>query len=146
MGLRHEINIDLVALRNFKSSTEALYFCVFFLEIRTFWSDESVKFFWRIEVTISVDFLFSFLSVRIISYFFANFGLFHYFYFNVLFFFQIKLILFLLTVVVLPNQYMFSRSLISDRISEAHCRSHNNTGFLDRFVPFPFFPLSEVRS
>ena len=53
-----------------------------------------------------------------------------------------KFILFSLTVVLLLNQYMFARSLICDRISEdSHyfpCRSHDNTGFLDRFVPLPF--------
>ena len=53
-----------------------------------------------------------------------------------------KSILFLLTVVVLLNQYMFARSLICDRISEDSryfpCRSHDNTGFLDQFVPLPF--------
>ena len=53
-----------------------------------------------------------------------------------------KFILFSLTVVLLLNQYMFARSLICDRISEdSHyfpCRSHDNTGFLDRFVPLSF--------
>ena len=53
-----------------------------------------------------------------------------------------KFILFLLTVLVLFNQYMFARSLICDRITEDSryfpCRSHENTGFLDRFVPLPF--------
>ena len=52
-----------------------------------------------------------------------------------------KFILFLLTVVVLLNQYMFARSLTCDRISEDSryfpCRSHDNTGFLNRFVPLP---------
>ena len=56
--------------------------------------------------------------------------------------FQMKFILFLITVVVLLNQYMFARSLICDRISEDSsyfpCPSHDNTGFLDRFVPLPF--------
>ena len=37
---------------------------------------------------------------------------------------------------------MFARSLICDRISEDSryfpCPSHDNTGFLDRFVPLPF--------
>ena len=53
-----------------------------------------------------------------------------------------KFILFLLTVLVLFNQYMFARSLSCDRISEDSryfpCRSHDNTWFLDRFVPLPF--------
>ena len=39
-------------------------------------------------------------------------------------------------------EYMFARSLICDRLTEDWryfpCRSHNNTGFLDRFVPLPF--------
>ena len=60
----------------------------------------------------------------------------------VLFLFQMKFILFLLTVFVLLNQYMFARSLICDRITEDSryfpCRSHDNTGFLDQFVPLPF--------
>ena len=104
--------------------------------------DKSVKLFWRIEVRIiSANFLFVFLSARIISYF-PNYGLFRYFHFNVRFFFQMKFILFLLTVVVLLNQYMFARSLICDRISEDSryfpCQSHDNTGFLDQFVPLPF--------
>ena len=37
---------------------------------------------------------------------------------------------------------MFARSLTCDRISEDSryfpCRRHDNTGFLDRFVPLPF--------
>ena len=37
---------------------------------------------------------------------------------------------------------MFARSLICDSISEDSryfpCRSHDNTGFLDQFVPLPF--------
>ena len=73
---------------------------------------------------------------------FVNYGLCRYFYFNVPFFFQMKFILFLLTVVVLLNQYMFARSLICDRITEDSryfpCRNHDNTGFLERFVPLPF--------
>ena len=73
---------------------------------------------------------------------FANYDLFHYFYFNVLFFFQMKFILLLLTVVVLLSQYMFARSLICNRMTEDSryfpCRSHDNTGFLERFVPLPF--------
>ena len=59
-----------------------------------------------------------------------------------------KLILFLVTVVVLLNQYMFDRSLICDRISEDSryfpCRSHDNTGFLDRFVPLPFIKSKKL--
>ena len=53
-----------------------------------------------------------------------------------------KFILFLITVIVLFNQYMFVRSVICDRISEDSryfpCQSHDNTGFLDQFVPLPF--------
>ena len=59
-----------------------------------------------------------------------------------------KLILFLITVVVLLNQYMFDRSLICDRISEDSryfpCRSHDKTGFLDRFVPLPFIKSKKL--
>lgn len=80
---------------------------------------------------------------------FVKHGPFHYFYFNVLFFlFQMKFILFSLTVAVLLNQYMFARSLICDRISEdSHyfpCRIHGNTGFLDRFVPLPFIKCKKL--
>ena len=52
-----------------------------------------------------------------------------------------KFILFLLTVVVLLNQYMFARSLICDKSEDSRyfpCRSHDNNGFLDRSVPLPF--------
>ena len=51
-----------------------------------------------------------------------------------------KFILFLPTVVVLLNQYMFARSLICDRLSEdsRYFPYRDNTGFLDRFVPLPF--------
>ena len=43
---------------------------------------------------------------------------------------------------------MFDRSLICDRISEDSryfpCQSHNNTGFLDRFVPLPFIKRNKL--
>ena len=59
-----------------------------------------------------------------------------------------KSILFLITVVVLFNQYMFARSVICDRISEDSryfpCRSHDNTGFLERFVPLPFIKSKKL--
>ena len=59
-----------------------------------------------------------------------------------------KSILFLITVVVLFNQYMFARSVICDRITEDSryfpCRSHDNTGFLERFVPLPFIKSKKL--
>ena len=43
---------------------------------------------------------------------------------------------------------MFARSLICDRISEDSryfpCRSHDNTGFLDRFVSLPFIKSKKL--
>ena len=43
---------------------------------------------------------------------------------------------------------MFARSLICDRISEDlcyfPCQSHDNTGFLDRFVPLPFIKSKKL--
>ena len=43
---------------------------------------------------------------------------------------------------------MFARSLICDRISEDSryfpCRSQDNTGFLDRFVPLPFIKSKKL--
>ena len=113
--------------------------------ILCFLADKSVKFFLRLKVRIiSVDFLFVFLTARIVSYF-GNYSFFH---FNVLFLFQMKSILFLITVVVLFNQYMFARSVICDRITEDSryfpCRSHDNTGFLERFVPLPFIKSKKV--
>ena len=43
---------------------------------------------------------------------------------------------------------MFDRSLICDRISEDlryfPCRSHDKTGFLDRFVPLPFIKSKKL--
>ena len=43
---------------------------------------------------------------------------------------------------------MFVRSLICDRITEDSryfpCRSHDNTGFLDRVVPLPFIRSNKL--
>ena len=43
---------------------------------------------------------------------------------------------------------MFARSVICDRISEDSryfpCRSHDNTGFPDRFVPLPFIKSKKL--
>ena len=43
---------------------------------------------------------------------------------------------------------MFARSVICDRISEDSryfpCRSHDNTGFLERFVPLPFIKSKKL--
>ena len=147
MGLRHEINRELVGKLQIKY--RSIEFCVFLLEISTFCSDKSVKFFWTIEVRIiSTDF-----SIRIPEC--SNYFIFLQITDSSLllllkcsFLFQMKFILFLLTVVVLLNQYMFARSLICDRfvISEDSryfpCRSHDNTGFIDRFVPLPFIRRS----
>ena len=44
---------------------------------------------------------------------------------------------------------MFARRLICHRISEDSryfpCRSHDNTGFLDRFVPLPFIRSNKLK-
>ena len=43
---------------------------------------------------------------------------------------------------------MFARSVFCDRISEDSiyfpCRSHESTGFLDRFVPLPFIKSKKL--
>ena len=43
---------------------------------------------------------------------------------------------------------MFARSVICDRISEDSryfpCRSHDDTGLLDRFVPLPFIKSKKL--
>ena len=63
----NEINGDLVG--KLQINYRSIEFCVFLLEISTFWFDKSVKFFWRIKVRIiSAYFLFVFLNAQIISY------------------------------------------------------------------------------